>query len=302
MNNRYPPVPPIVGARPRFKYSAPWSECRIIHERSCMGTRLLIVGDPDCGGYEWVILISGEVVAHSNDGYGISEVALRDGLIEAFKDCFTAEPNPAFKADLEKSHSLLTSIIFSTLPAKRRRQIILAASEATPHHAGQCVGTDDLLQPAEKHLAAKMASQEGLFEQSSGVPLQAVENQTSERPRCGTSQNQSSDKAANEPPQEHLQPSEATSHERSGTAMQSSEPPQLHHPALRSDEQKKPGSASAASTVADPLTPRLPPKSSVVQKSAPTSSAKPGASAAAGKQTAEDSCGDINCDGLCHLR
>lgn len=95
MNTRYPAVPQIVGARPRFKYSAPWSECRIIHEHSCMGTRLLIVGDPDCGGYEWVILISGKVAAHSNDGYGISEVALRDGLIEAFKDCFGPPITPA---------------------------------------------------------------------------------------------------------------------------------------------------------------------------------------------------------------
>lgn len=302
MNTRYPSVPQIIGARPQFKYSAPWSECRIIHEHDCMGTRLLIVGDPDCGGYEWVILISGKVESHSNDGYGISEVALRDGLIEAFKDCFTAKPNPAIKADLEKSHSKLTSIIFPTLSAKRRRQIILAASEETQHHAGQCVGIDDLLQPAEKHLAAKMASQEGLFEQSSGVPFQAAENQTSERPRCDTARNQSADKAANEPRQEHLQPSEAISHERLETATQSSEPPQPHHPALRSDEQKKPESVSAASTVADPLTQRLPPNSSVDQKSAPTSSAKPSASAAAGKQTPEDSCGDINCDGLCHLR
>jgi len=88
MNTRYPSVPQIIGARPQFKYSAPWSDCRIIHEHDCMGTRLLIVGDPDCGCYEWVIIISGKVESHSNDGYGISEVALRDGLISAFKDCF----------------------------------------------------------------------------------------------------------------------------------------------------------------------------------------------------------------------
>ncbi|WP_397384719.1 hypothetical protein [Prosthecobacter sp.] len=90
MNKRYPTVPQISGAHPRFKYSAPWSECRIIHEHNCMGTRLLVVGDPDNGCYEWVIITSSKVAAHSNDGYGISEVALRDGLIEAFKDCFTS--------------------------------------------------------------------------------------------------------------------------------------------------------------------------------------------------------------------
>jgi hypothetical protein len=95
MNKRYPTVPQISGAHPRFKYSAQWSECRIIHEHNCMGTRLLIVGDPDCGGYEWVILTSGKVESHSNDGYGISEVALRDGLIKAFKDCFGPPITPA---------------------------------------------------------------------------------------------------------------------------------------------------------------------------------------------------------------
>lgn len=100
MNTRYPPVPQLwLSQRPHFHYCAPWNECRIIHEHDCMGTRLLIVGDPDNGGYEWAILREGKVESHSNDGYGISEVALRDGLIAAFKDCFSppvsSTPPPA---------------------------------------------------------------------------------------------------------------------------------------------------------------------------------------------------------------
>jgi hypothetical protein len=108
MNTRYPPVPQIFGARPIFKYSAPWTECRIIHEHDCMGDRLLVVGDPDNGCYEWVILTTGKVESHSDCGHGISEVALRDGLIAAFKDCFTEDAaapaiaTPALRTEMEE--------------------------------------------------------------------------------------------------------------------------------------------------------------------------------------------------------
>ena len=42
---------------------------------------ILVVGDPDNGGYEWCIERDGKVDAHSDKGYGIATIALRDGLI-----------------------------------------------------------------------------------------------------------------------------------------------------------------------------------------------------------------------------
>lgn len=43
---------------------------------------LEVVGDGDHGSYEWVVRDSaGKVLRHSDSGYGISEAALRDGLI-----------------------------------------------------------------------------------------------------------------------------------------------------------------------------------------------------------------------------
>lgn len=42
------------------------------------------VGAPDNGSYEWLIRRGEEVVKHSDCGYGMASIALRDGLIEAF--------------------------------------------------------------------------------------------------------------------------------------------------------------------------------------------------------------------------
>lgn len=53
----------------------------ILHEIwLCDGHVLFVVGDPDNGSYEWVIQHGAEL-EHSNCGYSIPFVALRDGLI-----------------------------------------------------------------------------------------------------------------------------------------------------------------------------------------------------------------------------
>ena len=45
------------------------------------GGKLLVVGDPDNGAYEWVhVDDNGQLQRHSDQGYGIAEIALRDGL------------------------------------------------------------------------------------------------------------------------------------------------------------------------------------------------------------------------------
>lgn len=41
---------------------------------------LVIRGEPDMAAYEWVLIKGGDAVANSNEGYGWSLAALRDGL------------------------------------------------------------------------------------------------------------------------------------------------------------------------------------------------------------------------------
>lgn len=69
---------------PRMKYSEP---LKVLYEVSVdMTVTLLVVGDPDNGGYEWVIVDNDDTAKpqptrYSNLGYGMSCDALRDGLI-----------------------------------------------------------------------------------------------------------------------------------------------------------------------------------------------------------------------------
>jgi hypothetical protein len=43
-----------------------------------------VIGDPDNGSYEWLIRCGDEAMKHSDCGYGMASIALRDGLIEHF--------------------------------------------------------------------------------------------------------------------------------------------------------------------------------------------------------------------------
>ena len=45
------------------------------------GQYVEVVGDPDNASYEWIIRSQECVTEYSDDGYGMPEVALRDGLI-----------------------------------------------------------------------------------------------------------------------------------------------------------------------------------------------------------------------------
>lgn len=45
---------------------------------------LLVIGGDGEGAYEWVVLKGGAVEKHSDCGYGMSDIALRDGLIYCF--------------------------------------------------------------------------------------------------------------------------------------------------------------------------------------------------------------------------
>lgn len=43
-----------------------------------------VVGDPDNASYEWLIRRGDKVLEHSNCGYGMASIALRDGLVKHF--------------------------------------------------------------------------------------------------------------------------------------------------------------------------------------------------------------------------
>ncbi|MCF7788636.1 MAG: hypothetical protein K9N47_21110 [Prosthecobacter sp.] len=287
MNTRYPPVPQIVGERPQFKYSAPWADCRIIHEHDCMGTRLLIVGDPDCGGYEWVILTSGKVQSHSNDGYGISEVALRDGLIEAFKDCFTAKPNPAHKEALEKMHELLTAALQHV-----KQQEAELLKPLRDHYTEMA---KKILKEEEERIAQAQPEEEE-------VP-HATTDSTADKsddlwggPRSQPRRGKHADTSHAATPEEAINPPTPAlpgDPESSASAAP---------PACQCDQAPHDAASSLSAPTSTHAAHGLPADNPSACGEAMNSSAKPSASAAAGKQTAEDSCGDINGDGLCHLR
>jgi hypothetical protein len=45
------------------------------------GEVLVIRGEPDMAAYEWLLVADGEVVSHSNDGFGWRLAAMREGLV-----------------------------------------------------------------------------------------------------------------------------------------------------------------------------------------------------------------------------
>jgi hypothetical protein len=47
-----------------------------------MDAEVRIVGDPANGAYEWIIVEHGIVTKHSDCGYGMPSIAMRDGLVE----------------------------------------------------------------------------------------------------------------------------------------------------------------------------------------------------------------------------
>lgn len=69
-----------VSNRPVFHYNIPWLECRIIHAVPHFSEWMLVVGDPDNGSYDWVIIKDGACTASSDDSFGCAADALYAGL------------------------------------------------------------------------------------------------------------------------------------------------------------------------------------------------------------------------------
>jgi len=67
---------------PNFKYTD--NKATILTIPVGIGDFVQVVGDPENASYEWTISTPNGVREHSDNGYGIPEVALRDGLIAYF--------------------------------------------------------------------------------------------------------------------------------------------------------------------------------------------------------------------------
>lgn len=65
--------------RPAFRYT---DAQEVLHSVPVdTDNRVAVVGAPESGSYEWVIVTPAGIWSHSDDGYGSPAVALRDGLI-----------------------------------------------------------------------------------------------------------------------------------------------------------------------------------------------------------------------------
>lgn len=64
---------------PHFKYTGDSKVLMTVDVD--MDAEVLIVGQPENGAYEWVIVSHGTVERHSDCGYGMCSIALRDGLV-----------------------------------------------------------------------------------------------------------------------------------------------------------------------------------------------------------------------------
>jgi hypothetical protein len=65
--------------RPQFHYT---NVRKTLHSLPAeMDDLIEVVGDPDNGCYEWIIRTPAGIERHSDEGYGIPLVALRDALI-----------------------------------------------------------------------------------------------------------------------------------------------------------------------------------------------------------------------------
>jgi hypothetical protein len=76
-----------------LRYTGPREDVRLLY-RKCVGATdwVEVIGDPDNGGYEWVIRNeAGKIIEHSNDGYGSTDVALRDGIAAYYHEASVGE-------------------------------------------------------------------------------------------------------------------------------------------------------------------------------------------------------------------
>lgn len=83
---------PLVADALKFNWSAN-DNVRLLY-RKCVGATdwVEVIGDPDGGGYEWVIRNdAGKIVEHSDCGYGCTDTALRDGIAAYYHEPDTGE-------------------------------------------------------------------------------------------------------------------------------------------------------------------------------------------------------------------
>lgn len=71
-------IQPLSYKAPKLKYTEPRAEIFCV---PVDGGIITVIGDPDNGAYEWCLVEHGVITEHSDCGYGMATVALRDGMI-----------------------------------------------------------------------------------------------------------------------------------------------------------------------------------------------------------------------------
>lgn len=72
---------PVVTDAPQFHYSAN-DNVRLLYRMPGYEDDhwVEVIGDPNGGGYEWVIRKAGKIIQHSDSGYGCTFIAMHDGM------------------------------------------------------------------------------------------------------------------------------------------------------------------------------------------------------------------------------
>jgi hypothetical protein len=101
---------PVVKDCPEFKCTGPREDVRLLYRMCVWATDWIeVVGDPDNGCYEWIHRDeNGKILKHSDSGYGMTTVALRDGLNAAL-DGLDDPCAPLLKALREIKKTCLTT-------------------------------------------------------------------------------------------------------------------------------------------------------------------------------------------------
>lgn len=142
MNLRVDPRP-IVTDAPEFHYSANDNVLLLYRMPGYdLGSWIDVIGDPNGGGYEWVIRKAEKIVEHSDCGYGSTLVAMHDGLA-----AYDSMPDTGMVRDITKTMRLFVQADDYTGTSKRHSEKIAA-------QGGECDDGDSWLAQAFEQMHA----------------------------------------------------------------------------------------------------------------------------------------------------
>lgn len=134
---------PIVKDAPNFYWSAN-DNILLLYRMPGYGDDdwVEVIGDPDGGGYEWVIRKGGKIVQHSDCGYGSTFIAMHDGMA-----AYESLPDSGMVREMSKTLRLFAQADDYTGTSKRHAEKIASQN-------GECDDGDGWLQSAFEQMHA----------------------------------------------------------------------------------------------------------------------------------------------------